>query len=430
MTGTPSKPFYVNIGEQAVNFETEAASYYSVSGAMSSMPDFTPAFDAIKIKKHNDLGEAYKVCKGGSKHQITLPYGDIIDLRFLSHVYGGRLDQERIIQGTSGTGTFQADETISGGTSNAQGVVESVSTYDLTLKPFQQGEVMGNGSFTATVHSIKGSVMKIKNATGAFSADDVLTGVTSGAKSVVLSVSSDLLTLKVFADAEVVTGGTSSATATIDDIVYQHDLFVDALVDPKSLAYIHEQLTVGMHLLTGAKADQANIKGAAGNQVVTGDIMYKASHYEVDTTVDVEVPVSTALDPFCYTAVAFTINGVSYEDKAKAFSMGFARNHAKLDVFGSNDPVNFASDGMTTTLSFEIFKDDFVITALMTAATQFNTVVTLQRTADEDDAIITVPCVLLNEAIKDGNKALLSTIAPDVEGTPTIVIRDKIANYN
>lgn len=500
-TGKPSKPFYVNIGEQLA-FSEEASAYYSMSGNLGGLPDFSPNYEPIKIPSHNNLGEQYIVKKGQSKHTISMPYSDIIDFRYIAHIFGGRLDQQLTLELVNiASGPFQADEKVTGAVSGAVGDVGSVSSDDITLKEFVRKELITGvtSSGYGILEYIKNDVMMLKNVGGSalqdeeeitgsesgarakvdeirfsfvlkkrseddFIIGETVTGVDSSATGVVtkimgndmeVTISSGVfqaevingatasativtfelnkLILKRFAASEEVAGGTSLATGDIpasEGIVYQHDLFVSPKVDPKSLAYVHGTITQAQHLLTGAVADDAEVKGVAGNAVITGSVKYKASSYTKDLTVDSEQAVSTILQSYEYCHVDFSLDGDNYDHKAKAFSIAFSRGHSDVPTFADIDPKGYGSSAFGTKPSFEIHKEDFALLDLMVAGTTFTTTITLRKIALKHEAIFTMSNSLHAYPIKDADNIILVTISPEVHGVPTVVIRDKIANYN
>jgi len=272
--GVSTKPFYAQVAQQ-FGFETEGSSYYALSGSLSSLPDFTPDYEVIKIPAHNDLGDAYDKIRGQSKHKISFPYGDLKDLRFLAHIFGGRLDQEKIIEGTGGSGTFQADEDLTGGTSGAIAVISSVNTYDLTLKVFSKGETVTGGTSSATgiVHQIKNGRLYLITVSGTFQASETITGGTSGAKAVIDTIGATLYVHSAsgtFTIGETVTGGTSSATGTVHKIDTNQ-----VIVDVDSGTFqADEVITGGTSSVTATIEevilDNHELKKFADSETVTG----------------------------------------------------------------------------------------------------------------------------------------------------------------
>ena len=448
-TGKSNKKLYINIGEQAVDFETEATSYYALSGNMKGMPAFSPGFEEIKIPSHAEYGENRTVKKGKAKHTIEMPFVDIVNFRYLAHIFGGRLDQSHILETASGNATeFVDNELITGGTSGAKARIDDVgvkaaSAVDVPLLKFSVGDSITGVTSSAigTIVSIKGTVMVIKVVSGTFTVGGEEIQTTTSPTTTAYTVASAIATsgsiatatIILFANSEIVTGaGGGTGTIGSDGIITQHDLFVQASVDPKSIVYVHEALdTIAQHLMIGSVADNAEIKGVAGTAPLTGKIMYKVANYDKDTTIGAEQSIDNDDDIYEYTAVDFTIDSVTYEDIARAFTAGFSRGHADLDTFAGLNQKGFNTGPFASSLSFEIHKNDFVITDLMLGTSTFPVVITLRRgTANEDECILTYTCSLMSEGIGEGQNTILSTITPVVHSVPTVVVRDKNQNYN
>ena len=448
-TGKSNKKLYVNIGEEDVDFKTEATTYYALSGNLKNMPDFTPGFEPIKIPSHTTYGEKRTTKQGKSNHKITLPYADIVDWRFLAHIFGGRLDQPHILETASGNATEFVDNELITAAGGAMGRIDDVDAkdtgaVDIPLLKFAVGDsVTGvTSSAIGTIISIKGTIMLIKVTSGVFTVggEEIKATVSEStsaytvASAIATSGSIATATITLFINSEVVTGaGGGTGTIGSDGIITQHDLFVQNTVASKSMEYVHESLnTIAQHLLTGCACDKVEVKGVAGTAPVEGTVTYNAAHYEKDTTVGPEVAVDCGDDIYEYTQVDFNIDGVPYEGKAKAFTLTFDRGHASIDTFEGVDPEGFGSGLFVSTVSFEIHKENFDLTDLMIANTDFIVTVPMIRgNAGEDEVLFTYSsCSLYNEPITEGENTILGTIAPEVNGVPTVRVRDKKQNYN
>lgn len=217
--GKSSKPFYVNIGNEDI-FGQEAGSYYAPFGEFSGLPKLDIDRTVIEIPSGTELGKVKTSKPGISNNKISLPIGAFYNWRAISHIMGGRIDQEAILEVGSVSGTFQANEDITGGTSGAKAVISSVSGTDIMLKNFTKDETLTGGTSGATgkLWMIKDDVVYLTSVSGTFAAGETVTGGSSGAKLVINAVYQTVLVYSRDGDftvGETVTGGTSGTTGVV-----------------------------------------------------------------------------------------------------------------------------------------------------------------------------------------------------------------------
>ena len=146
---------------------------------------------------------------------------------FISH----QLTATTITFKAAATGTFQAGETVTGGTSAATGVViDAPTTSSLRIKTlvgtFVTDELVtgGTSAATGTINAEHEITFSAPLSGGPFTVGETVTGGTSGATGIyVESLSSTTIKIKsksttAFSSGETVTGGTSSASGTFSSI--------------------------------------------------------------------------------------------------------------------------------------------------------------------------------------------------------------------
>jgi hypothetical protein len=223
-----------------------------------------------------------------SKDAVASTARDITNIKTqrLSH---GVLSSAKITHGTVSGGPYVAGETVTGGTSSATGVVQTVGSGYLVLHTisgtFQTSEVLTGGTSSATSTSSSAAV-----AISAFIMGETITGATSSATGVITAVGTGYIDLTsisgTFQAAEAISGATSdgycTAVTVLGTVGIDYLLTMDAMLAQMADKYLREDKTCFMMSKKDALAwgKQMGLYDGLNPYLVTGKVpMYQG--YEV-----------------------------------------------------------------------------------------------------------------------------------------------------
>ncbi len=427
--GKTPKPYHVNTAREST-YGQEGSTKRAFPGAISERPKFDPHNETIKTSKHDEPGEIYKALKGKFIGKIPFKYS-IEDFRHLAHCLGGIIDRERVLElGTGDVSTFQADELVTGGTSSAKAKIESITDDDLYLYQFSEGETItgGTSGATGTLDIIRGNKMHLSAVSGTFQANEELTGGTSGAKAQSDSFADPIITLKDFQDGETVTGGTSSDTGTIADIVYRHQIYSKPnYIEGQTLFYKYDSLP-NQHLLTGCVCTSWGIESSTdGDPKASEEWAIGAATTEAKDN----DYVSQDLDLYEYIDIDLTVNSTDYSALFKTLSIQIQNGVEPNNTHDSLNPSGMSGANVVTQVSFGIHRSNVAQFDLRENNTRFPTTVTCVRgTAGKDDATFTFANCKSLKPSEAGDKSIFIDMELDIEGTPTIDVNDLIQKYD
>ncbi len=311
--GVPFRPFYMNIGDEAVAFGTEAASYYAIPGTMEDYPALQAHNETVYVTKHSDPGKYNKVLKGGEISNISYKLSALYNMRYLAHIMGNRIERARMLKLDGTPANVNADATIIDETSGEVSVVSSVSGDNVILKQFTKDETINfsPSSAVGVLRQIKGSTMIITVTSGAVAANDVALGATSLAKTKIQTINSVVnFTLFDWAIGNEITEDT--ANNLISSIITQHQLAFNNFRDQesKSKAFVTDSLT-NQWLLLGSVLGKV-VLASAWQEEPSMAVDWKVSSATLDVTKDAEVALTGSSACYEFVDVDALINSVDY----------------------------------------------------------------------------------------------------------------------
>ena len=232
--GRAHKPYTVNTAKEST-FKNEGSTYEALSGPINEQPSLKLASEKLTVPKQDELGVNHKIKKGGSAHEYGFKY-PIENWKGIGKMWGGIIDRPYIlIADVDVSGDYSGGDTLTGVTSGAKALIDSVSTTLITLKMFAKDDtIKGNSSSgLGTLERIEDQFMYIKSASAIFTpaGEDIYVGANFGAATVIATIAYAALTYKLsdrstirFQDGEQVTGTSNTALIkVVDDIAFLYN---------------------------------------------------------------------------------------------------------------------------------------------------------------------------------------------------------------
>lgn len=425
----------------------------ALSGPLQELPDMPSGYDELKVKKHDQLGQNHKILKGAFVGSTVYNY-PLENPKAFYQILGGLIEEVAKFEISSEVSAFQ-DEEVAGAPSGAIAQASAVAASSvLTLKEFTQGEtITGTNTANGILERIEGGVAYIKKTNATAFTTDIVTGGTSGAKFKISAVANnettanapEELTITQFTDADGLTGGTSGATAAIDDIVYKHHMFAWRDGPSYSHEFVYEDLTVGI----AAPADERPQKDHTGVvcdsvafDVVSNDVPKIKQSWQMAKTVDADTKatkqtnvVTTLFEWTNIPSSGLVVNSINYEALFKTFNLEIKRKLGKIHG-NSRNPKSIKGPELEFTLKIGIHRQDVKERDLVTnwgssaGAPVAGSFVFNRGTSGIDSFTITFASLRvpkINEAV--GDETILQELEFGIEGTGIVTSYDKIQYY-
>lgn len=124
----------------------------------------------MTVSKHDELGVNHKVKKGGSAHEFGFKY-PIENWKGVGKILGGIIDRPYILNAdTDVSGDYSAGETLTGVVSGAKALIDSVASDLITLEMFARDDAIkgDTSSGLGTLERIEDQFMYVKSVSAAF----------------------------------------------------------------------------------------------------------------------------------------------------------------------------------------------------------------------------------------------------------------------